>query len=185
MLGALLLFIIPANFSKGEFLLDWQTARNIPWDIIILFGGGFALASGFVTSGLTEWLAGNLVGLQGMNIIITVTVIVALVIMLTEVTSNTATASMLLPIVGAFAIAVQVHPMYLMTAVALAASFAFMLPVATPPNAIVFSSRQITVPQMAKAGIWLNILGMVLITLFIIILLPLVFDLGTPPGKNG
>ncbi|HEY9052916.1 MAG TPA: SLC13 family permease [Gammaproteobacteria bacterium] len=184
MMGALLLFIIPANFSKGEFLLDWQTARNIPWDIIILFGGGFALASGFVSSGLTEWLASQLIGLQGMNIIITVATIVALVIMLTEVTSNTATASMLLPIVGAFAIAVQVHPMYLMSAVALAASFAFMLPVATPPNAIVFSSRQITVPQMARAGIWLNILGVILITLFVIILLPLVFDLSTPLGKN-
>ncbi|TNF36498.1 MAG: SLC13/DASS family transporter [Gammaproteobacteria bacterium] len=183
MMGALLLFIIPANFSKGEFLLDWQTARNIPWDIIILFGGGFALASGFVSSGLTEWLANQLTGLQGMPLVIMVAVIVALVIMLTEVTSNTATASMLLPIVGAFALAVAVHPLYLMVGVALAASFAFMLPVATPPNAIIFSSRQVTVPQMAKAGIWLNLLGVVLITVFVLILLPLVFDISQPIGK--
>ena len=175
--GALLLFIIPADFKKGEYLLDWHTAKNIPWDIMILFGGGFALAAGFAQSGLTEWLANQLISLQGMNLIILVLTIVLLVIFLTEITSNTATASLLLPVMGAFAIAIQIHPLNLMVAVALSASFAFMLPVATPPNAIVFSSRQITIPQMAKTGLWLNIIGSILITVFVIFYLPRVFEL--------
>lgn len=179
-MGALLLFVIPANFKKGEFLLDWNTAKNIPWDIIILFGGGFALANGFSSSGLTEWIANQLLILEGIQLIVIVTMVTLLVIFLTEVTSNTATASLLLPIMGAFALAIHVHPLNLMVAVAVAASYAFMLPVATPPNAIVFSSRQISIPQMAKAGIWLNLIGAILITLFIIGLLPLIFDLATP-----
>lgn len=97
-------------------------------------------------------------------------------IFLTEITSNTATASLMLPVMGAFAVAIQVSPLYLMVAVALAASFAFMLPVATPPNAIVFSSRRISIPQMARAGVWLNMLGSILITLYVIFYLPSVFD---------
>jgi len=177
MAGAVLLFIIPADFKKGEFLLDWNTAKTIPWDIMILFGGGFALANGFASSGLTEWIANQLVNLEGMNLIVLVLMIVLLVIFLTEITSNTATASLLLPVIGAFAVALHIHPLNLMVAVALSASFAFMLPVATPPNAIVFSSRQITIPQMARAGIWLNIVGSLLITAFIIFYLPYTFNL--------
>jgi sodium-dependent dicarboxylate transporter 2/3/5 len=114
--------------------------------------------------------------LQGAGLVLTVFVVVLIVIFLTEVTSNTATASLILPVIGAFAIAVQIHPYYLMVAVAIAASFAFMLPVATPPNAIVFSSRQITIPQMAKAGIWLNMFGSVIITAFVVLLLPWVIE---------
>jgi sodium-dependent dicarboxylate transporter 2/3/5 len=170
--AAVLLFMIPSDWRKGEFLLDWNTAKRIPWDIIILFGGGFALASGFESSGLTPWIANELVILHGAGLVLTVFVVVLIVIFLTEVTSNTATASLILPVIGAFAIAVQIHPYTLMVAVAIAASFAFMLPVATPPNAIVFSSRQITIPQMAKAGIWLNVFGSVIITAFIVLLLP-------------
>jgi len=177
MAGALMLFIIPADYKKGEYLLDWHTAKNIPWDIMILFGGGFALAGGFASSGLTEWIASQLIALQGMNLIIMVFMVVLLVIFLTEITSNTATSSLLLPVMGAFALAIQVHPLYLMVAVALSASFAFMLPVATPPNAIVFSSRQVSIPQMARAGLWLNIIGSVLITLFVIFYLPRMFEL--------
>lgn len=175
--GAMLLFMIPANYKKNEYLLDWKTAKNIPWDIMILFGGGFALASGFSQSGLTEWLANQLLALHGVNLIILVLMIVLLVTFLTEITSNTATASLLLPVMGAFALAIQVHPLNLMVAVALAASFAFMLPVATPPNAIVFSSRKVSIPQMAGAGIWLNIIGSIFITLFVIFYLPTVFDI--------
>ena len=174
--AALLLFIIPADWKKGEFLLDWNTAARIPWDIIILFGGGFALAAGFETSGLTQWIADELVILHGAGLVVTVLAVVLIVIFLTEVTSNTATASLVVPVIGAFALAVHIHPLYLMVAVAIAASFAFMLPVATPPNAIVFSSRQITIPQMVKAGIWLNLLGSLVITAFVILVLPMVFS---------
>jgi sodium-dependent dicarboxylate transporter 2/3/5 len=175
--GAVLLFIIPAEKNFTQPLLDWHTAKTIPWDIMILFGGGFALANGFSSSGLTEWLANQLVSLQGMELIFIVLMVVLLVIFLTEITSNTATASLMLPVMGAFAIAIQISPLYLMVAAALAASFAFMLPVATPPNAIVFSSRKISIPEMAKAGVWLNIVGSIVITLFVIFYLPSVFDL--------
>jgi len=175
--GAILLFVIPADLKKGEFLLDWKTAVRIPWDIIILFGGGFALASGFAASGLTEWLGLQLALLHGANLMVVVLAVVLLVIFLTEVTSNTATASLLLPVMAGFALATETPPLALMGATALAASFAFMLPVATPPNAIVFASRQVTIPQMARAGIWLNLIGSVLITLFITLVLPLVLEL--------
>ena len=175
--GALLLFVIPSNLKQREFLLDWNTAVKIPWDIIILFGGGFALAEGFANSGLTHWLASQLTALHGANLLMLVATIVLLVIFLTEVSSNTATASLMLPVMGAFAIAIDVHPLVTMVAVALAASFAFMLPIATPPNAIVFASRAVTIPQMAKAGFILNLVGVILITLFVLYVLPQAFDM--------
>ena len=175
-MGAVALFVIPADFKRREFLLDWPTAVTIPWDIIILFGGGFALAQGFAGTGLTQWLANQLTVLHGAHLLVLVGAIVLLVIFLTEVTSNTATASLMLPVMGGFAVAIDVHPLVTMVAVALAASFAFMLPIATPPNAIVFASRAVTIPQMAKAGLVLNLLGVVLITLFVMYVLPHVLD---------
>ena len=165
--GALLLFVIPADWRRGEFLLDWRTAVGIPWDIIILFGGGFALAGAFGVSGLTEWLGNQLAFLHGAGLAVTTLGVVLLVIFLTEVTSNTATASLMLPIMGGFALAADIPPLPLMAAAALAASFAFMLPVATPPNAIVFGSRRVAIPQMVRAGLWMNLFGTILITLFV------------------
>ena len=170
--GGVALFLIPSNLRRGEFLLDWATAVKIPWDIILLFGGGFALAQGFQDSGLTEWLANRLVVLQGAHIVVLILVVAMLVIFLTEVTSNTATATLLLPVMAAFAEALQVHPYGLMVTVAVAASFAFMMPVATPPNAIVFGSRYVSIPQMAKAGLWMNIAGGLLLTAFMTLVLP-------------
>jgi sodium-dependent dicarboxylate transporter 2/3/5 len=175
--GALVLFLIPVNLRRGEFLLDWKTAVTVPWDIIILFGGGFALAQGFDESGLTRWLAEQLAVLQGAHILLIVAAVALLVVFLTEVTSNTATASLLLPVMGALAAAIGVHPFGLMVAAVVAASFAFMLPVATPPNAIVFSSRYVTIPQMMRAGFWLNLVGVVLITGFVYLLLPRVWGI--------
>ena len=170
--GALALFLIPSSSVKGENLLDWNTAKNIPWDVIILFGGGFALAQGFADSGLTLWLAHQLAFVEGMHVVILIALIVLLVIFLTEVTSNTATASILLPVMGAVAIAMGIHPAATMIAVAVAASYAFMLPVATPPNAIVFVSRVVSIPQMVKVGIILNLFSVILITVFILYVLP-------------
>ncbi len=170
--GGVALFLIPSDLRRGEFLLDWATAVKIPWDIILLFGGGFALAQGFQDSGLTEWLANRLVVLQGAHIVVLILVVAMLVIFLTEVTSNTATATLLLPVMAAFAEALQVHPYGLMVTVAVAASFAFMMPVATPPNAIVFGSRYVSIPQMAKAGLWMNIAGGLLLTAFMTLVLP-------------
>ena len=176
-LGALLLFIIPADFSRREFLLDWKTAVGIPWDVLLLFGGGFALAAGFEHSGLTMMVASKLSALQGQHILLIIVTITALVIFLTEVTSNTATATIVLPIMLALAEGMQVHPYGLMLAAVISASFAFMLPVATPPNAIVFGSRYVTMPQMVRAGIWLNVTGILLITGFVYYLLPLVWGI--------
>jgi solute carrier family 13 (sodium-dependent dicarboxylate transporter), member 2/3/5 len=175
--GAVLLFIIPSNFKKREFLLDWDTAVKIPWDILLLFGGGFALATGFSETGLTSYMATRLNILEGTSIFLMIPVIAALIIFLTELTSNTATNSIMLPIMAALAGAMSVHPFGLMITTTIAASFAFMLPVATPPNAIVFGSRFINIDQMIKAGIWLNIIGIVLISIVVLFLLPAVWNI--------
>jgi len=164
MCGAFLLFIIPAGKTKEGFILDWDTAKTIPWDIIILMGGGFALAAGFSGSGLTEWLANQLTVLQGIHFFVLIIVVVLFVTFLTEMTSNAATSTLFIPVMGALAISMELHPLALMVPTALGASFAFMLPVATPPNAIVFASRQITISQMAKTGLVLNILGALIVS---------------------
>ncbi len=175
--GALLLFVIPSDFRRGVFLLDWKTASRVPWDILILFGGGFALAGGFSQSGLTTWIAGGLTVLQGFHPLLLIAIAALLVIFLTELTSNSATASLTLPVVAAVAEAMELHPLGLMVTVAIAASFAFMMPVATPPNAIVFSSRYITIPQMARIGLGLNLLGFAFLLLTIAVWLPWVWGL--------
>ena len=179
MAGALLLFIIPVRFEftsiqQGEFLLDWATAAKLPWDILILFGGGFALAQGFSDSGLTEWIVTQMGILKNAPLVVLVLMITFVVIFLTEVTSNTATATLTLPVLGALALAVGVEPMSLMVPATVAASYAFMLPVATPPNAIVFSSRYVTIPQMARAGFFMNLIATLVITLFVMVVLPLI-----------
>ena len=179
--GALLLFVIPADFEKREFLLDWETAVKIPWDILILFGGGFAIALGFSESGLTEMIATRLSALKGSHLLIIIVSVTTLVIFLTEVTSNTATSSIMLPIMLVLAEAMQVHPFGLMMAAVIAASFAFMLPVATPPNAIVFGSHYVTIPQMVRAGFILNLAGIILITVFVYFVLPVVWDISLLP----
>lgn len=183
-LGAGLLFMTPTNFAKREFLLDWKTAVRIPWDIILLFGGGLALANGFGKSGLAVWLATQLTGLQGTNMVVFIGIVVLMVIFLTEITSNTATATLLVPIMGSAAVALQIHPFGPIIAGCVSASFAFMLPVATPPNAVVFGSGCISIPQMAKAGIWLNIIGSVVITAAVIYGVPLIWgvDLSQLPA---
>lgn len=182
-MGALVLFAIPTDFKKGEFLLDWKTAVKIPWDVILLFGGGLAIANGFAKTGLASFIAGQLGGLEGTSIVIFVAAVVLITIFLTEITSNTATATLLVPIMGSAAIAMGVHPFATIIGACVAASFAFMLPVATPPNAVVFGSGCISIKQMAKAGLWLNILGTILITAFVVYLLPVLWgvDLNVVP----
>ncbi len=182
-LGALIMFAIPTNLRKGQFLLDWQTAVKIPWNVIILFGGGLAIANGFSQTGLAAYIASQLNGLDGVNLLVFVAIVVQLTTLLTESTSNTATATLLVPIMGAAAIAMGVHPYATIIGAGIAASFAFMLPVATPPNAVVFGSGCVTIGQMAKTGIWLNILGTILITIFVIYILPVLWgiDLHTLP----
>jgi len=175
--GALLLFLFPVNFKEGKFLLDWQTAVKIPWGIVILFGGGLSLANGFKVTGLTIWIGKSLSALQGTDMLIILFMVVFLTIFLTEMTSNTATSTMLIPIMAGLALAMSIHPYALIIGTAMAASFAFMLPIATPPNAVVFGSGYVTIPQMVKAGLVLNLIGSVLITLVIKFILPVVWKL--------
>ncbi|GAW91220.1 SLC13 family permease [Calderihabitans maritimus] len=183
-LGALVLFLIPVDLKRGKFLLDWETAVKIPWGILLLFGGGIALADGFKKTGLANYIAYQLAGLEGASMLVIAAAVVTLTIFLTEVTSNTATASMMMPIMAAMAVAMGIHPYALMITAAIAASFAFMLPVATPPNAIVFGTGYVTIPQMAKAGFWLNIMGIILITGLTLFYLPVVWgiDFSTLPS---
>jgi len=175
--GALLLFIIPTDFKKGVFLLDWKTAVKIPWDVILLFGGGLCLADGFQVTGLTQYIANLLVDLRGMHLIWIITCIVALNIFLTEVTSNTAVATLMIPVMGAIAVGMKINPFGPIVAACIACSYAFMLPVATPPNAVVFGSGAVTIRQMARTGFWLNMLGIIQITLVIYFLLPVAWGI--------
>ena len=167
MLIGVLLFVIPArNKVKGPFLMDWKTAERIPWGIILLFGGGFALAEGFKESGLSEWIGRHLTGLQHVHPLLILLIIVATITFLTELTSNTATVETFLPILAALAGAIRINPLFLMIPATIAGSFAFMLPVATPPNAIVFGTKRLRIADMMKAGFWLNIIGILVLTLF-------------------
>ncbi|RDV39622.1 SLC13/DASS family transporter [Bradymonadaceae bacterium TMQ3] len=164
-LGAILLFIVPSHCEPGEPLLVWEDVREVPWGILLLFGGGLALASGIEASGLATWLAEGLGFLEGAPGILVILVLVAVVIFLTEVTSNTSTATIFVPVVAILATVVGLHPYTLMISVVTAASCAFMLPVATPPNAVVFASNYVTMNDMMRAGLRLNIAFIVLIAL--------------------
>jgi sodium-dependent dicarboxylate transporter 2/3/5 len=181
MVGAILLFLIPVNFRKREFVLNWQWAVRIPWGIILLFGGGFALAAGFQDSGLAQWIGERLSFLGGTPTLIMVFCICLLVTFLTEVTSNTATTTMMMPVLGAMAVALSVHPYLLMIPATMSASCAFMLPVATPPNAIIFGSGYVRIPEMAKTGFFLNLLGAVIITALVYLLVIPIFRTNTLP----
>ena len=177
LIAAMILFIIPSKNKQGDHLLDWATAVKLPWGILLLFGGGLAIAAGFTNSGLSEWIGSQLTGLQGVNVLIIVLVVAALVLFLTEITSNTATASMMFPIMASLSVALGVHPYALMVTAAVAASCAFMLPVATPPNAVVFGSGYLRIPDMAKAGLALNIFGIFFVGLAVFYFLPLVWGI--------
>lgn len=185
--GAMVLFTLPTKTETGEhtFLLDWTSAVDIPWGVILLFGGGLAIAAGFGDTGLAAWIGEQLSLLEGVSMILVLFSVVLLTIFLTEVTSNTATTAMLMPILAGVAVGIGVHPYGLMIAGATAASFAFMLPVATPPNAIVFGSGYISLPRMARVGVGLNAIGVVLITLVVFAWLPLAWgiDLTTLPTE--
>ncbi|MBW2733981.1 MAG: DASS family sodium-coupled anion symporter [Deltaproteobacteria bacterium] len=181
---ALLLFVIPTDFKRGEFLLDWQTAVKIPWGVMVLFGGGLAIAAGFAKTGLAVYVAGQFSSLSGASMVIFVGAVVLATVFLTELTSNTATATLLVPIMGSAAVAMGIHPFATIVSATLAASFAFMLPVATPPNAVVFGSGRVAIKDMAKAGFWLNLLGTVVITLFVSYAMPALWgiDLRVTPA---
>ena len=176
---SIVLFIIPSK-TKGKRIMDWATASKVPWNIVLLFGGGFALASAFKESGLSIWVGEQLSGIGGLHPILIIAVIALTMTFLTELTSNTATTEMLLPVLAGLSVSINVNPLLFMLPATISASMAFMLPVATPPNAIVFGSNKISVMEMAKTGIVLNILGVIVITLITYFWVSWVF--GIEPG---
>jgi sodium-dependent dicarboxylate transporter 2/3/5 len=169
MIGALALFVLPVDWRRGTFAMDWETARRLPWGILLLFGGGLSLASAIQATRVADFI-GSRVGVLGdLPPVLLVLAVATLVIFLTELTSNTATTATLLPILAALAPGLGVHPYLLIVPAALAASCAFMMPVATPPNAIVFGSGHVTLPQMCRAGLWLNLIGIAIVTLLTLV----------------
>jgi sodium-dependent dicarboxylate transporter 2/3/5 len=161
LLAALALFVIPAG--KGEPTMNWETARRIPWGILLLFGGGLSLAAGLDDTGVTELVGQSVQALEGVPDWLMLLAVAALVVFLTEITSNTATTTALVPILAGVAAGVGMDPLSLVVPAALAASCAFMMPVATPPNAVVFGSGRVTIPEMARAGVRLNLLSIALV----------------------
>jgi sodium-dependent dicarboxylate transporter 2/3/5 len=145
--------------------MDWKTAVKLPWGLLILFGGGLSLAAAIKANGVGELIASRVGAVAGFHPVVLVIVVITMLVFLTELTSNTATTVTLVPIFASLAAGMDMHPYLLIVPTAIAASCAFMLPVATPPNAIVFGSGLVTVPQMSKAGLWLNVIGIALITL--------------------
>ncbi len=167
MAGVVLLFALPSGSMRepGTKLLDWPTAVSIPWDVLFLFGGGLSLAALIRITGLSEWLGGELEFIAQLHPVVMTLILVSFVIFFTELTSNTATAAALMPVIGAIAVQTGTDPARLAMPIAMAASCAFMLPMATGPNAVIFGSGRITIPDMAKAGFKLNLLGIIVITI--------------------
>lgn len=169
--GALLLFLIPVDLGKGTFLLSWKDAEKLPWGVLILFGGGLSLAGAIQRTGLAEWVGGYFDIFSAWHLILVLLVVSLVIIMFTELASNSATAAAFLPVIGSVAVGIGQDPLLFALPVALVASCAFMLPVATPPNAIVYGSGVMSISQMARAGFLLNILFALLVTLLTYFLL--------------
>lgn len=174
--AAFVLFLVPASKDKTRKLITWDEAVKLPWGILLLFGGGLALAKGFQSSGLAAWLGGQMNLLEGVSLLVLLLVLIASVNLLTEITSNLATTAMILPVLAPLAIIIDVHPFMLMVGATVAASFAFMLPVATPPNAVVFGSGYLRIPDMVKTGIWMNLISILILTAICLFMLPMLWD---------
>ena len=175
MIAGIVLFLLSASKEKARPLITWKEAVQLPWGILLLFGGGLALAQGFKGSGLAEWIGSQMTLLQGVTLILLLLILIAAVNFLTEITSNLATTAMLLPILAPMALAINVHPYILMVGATVAASCAFMLPVATPPNAVVFGSGYLRIIDMVKTGIWMNLISILLLSLITYFVLPYVW----------
>ena len=168
------LFLLPSK-TKGERLLTWEDTVRLPWGILLLFGGGMALALGFESSGLAKWIGSQMIALETIPLLLLLLILIAAVNFLTEITSNLATTAMLLPVLVSLASAIGVHEYFLLVGATVAASCAFMLPVATPPNAVVFGSGYLKIEDMVKKGFWMNVISIILLTLIVYFILPLLW----------
>jgi len=176
MASAIILFLIPSKDKKTK-LMGWDDAVKLPWGIILLFGGGLAIANGFESSGLAQWIGLQMSSFEGLSTIILVLLLVTAVNFLTEITSNLATTAMLLPVLAPMALSVDIHPFVLMVGATVAASCAFMLPVATPPNAVVFGSGYLRIPDMVRKGLAMNFISIIVVTAFVFFVLPVLWDI--------
>jgi solute carrier family 13 (sodium-dependent dicarboxylate transporter), member 2/3/5 len=181
--GALLLFLIPIRARQGEFVMNWEATKKLPWEVLLLFGGGLSLAGNIERHGLSKYLGQLCAGLEGIPVIFAIAMICFGILLLTELTSNTATAATFLPIVAAVALSMGQNPLLFLIPTALAANCSYMMPVGTPPNAIVFGSGLLRLPEMAKAGVLLNLILVPVIVALVWLLAPLVFgvELGVLP----
>ena len=175
-LFGLALFVIPSK-RQGQTLLNWKDTINLPWGIILLFGGGMALAKAFEESGLAIWLGQLMTEFGGLPLFLLLLLLIAAINFLTEITSNLATTAMLLPVLAPLAMEIDVHPFGLMVGAAVAASCAYMLPVATPPNAVVFGSGYLRIPDMVSKGIVMNIVSILFVCLIVYFFLPLLWGI--------
>jgi sodium-dependent dicarboxylate transporter 2/3/5 len=167
---------VPVSRRRGETALDWESAEQLPWGVLVLFGGGLSLAGAIQSTGLAVWIGDSLGWVGGLPLLGVILVVATVVVFLTELTSNTATAAGFLPVVGSLAVAIGVNPLLLAVPTALGASCAFMMPVATPPNAIVYGSGEIAIDQMIRAGFWLNLIMIVVVTAAAYLLVPVLFQ---------
>lgn len=171
LIAGLALFLIPSGVERNTALISWEDAQKLPWGVLLLFGGGLALAEVIKSSGLAAWIAQQLSIFSGLPVLLLVGIIVLVIIFLTEITSNTATAAAFLPLLGALALSLDMDPLLVTVPAAIAASCAFMMPVATPPNAIVFATGHMKIQSMIRAGLFLNVAGTLLVTLLVVALL--------------
>ena len=180
-LAALMLFILPSG--KGTRLLDWEQAQTVPWGVAIIVGGGYAIAKGFATTGLATWLGQVLAPIGALPLAAIVLLVVLFMTFITEINSNTATASIFLPVLATMAVAGHMHPFLLMIPATFACSCAFMLPSGTGPNAVIFGSGHVTIPQMSRAGLRMNFISVAVLSLVMVLFaIPLLGISGTPPS---
>jgi solute carrier family 13 (sodium-dependent dicarboxylate transporter), member 2/3/5 len=175
-LAALALFVVPVDARRRVFVMDWRSAERLPWGVLLLFGGGLSLAGAIDATGVGAWIGRGVAGVGPLPVVLLIALTCLIVVSLTELTSNTATTAAFVPVLAAVAPALGLAPALLVVPVALTASAAFMMPVATPPNAIVFGSGHVTIPQMLRAGVWLNLITVLLVTATATVLLPRVLS---------
>ncbi len=175
MMGAIALFVVPFRLQKGEFVLTWEDTQRLPWGILILFGGGLALASGLSHAGLINLVADAIAAHQGFSIVLIACILIVLMLFMTELMSNVALVAIFVPVVAGIATGLDVPILHFLVPVTMAASCAFMLPMATPPNAIVFASGYLKVSEMARVGVILNVLAIMLLMVLFLFYVPLFF----------
>jgi solute carrier family 13 (sodium-dependent dicarboxylate transporter), member 2/3/5 len=180
MFAAMSLFIFPDG--KGKRLLDWKTAGSIPWGVGVIVGGGYALAASFKSTGLADWLGGQLAFVSSYPTLVVLFIVVGAVLLFTEMNSNTATANIFLPVLASMAVAGSINPMLLMLPATFASSIVFIMPAGTGPNTVIFGSNKVTVQDMARAGVWLKLISMILLplVLYVLIIYVLGIDLSLP-----